>query len=227
MADTRAADSEVDSIGSLKAQLDDLRSTLLARVSRCPTGDIEPTIRTAAKPDTLLMQGQTVTRTDYPVLWQWVQDQALIVTGLFTVGDGSTTFGIPDFRGRVIRGVAASGEAVGAKLGTDSLALVTANMPVHKHSVAVDDHDLHSHGGHTSNSGDHPGHGSGGTVLVPEGSFYGVLPGNPQTDGDHGHSLIIDSNPVSAHVVTESNVGSGTAVDMRQASIAVNWLVWT
>lgn len=227
MADDRPVDGVVEQIRAQQQQIDDLRSTLLARVSRRPTGDIEETIRSTAKTDTLLMQGQTVLRADYPVLWQWVQDQALIVAGLFTNGDNSTTFGIPDWRGLVLRGVAATGEVVGSKIGADSRVLTTANMPVHKHSVAVADHTDHSHGGHTSNSGDHGGHGSGGTVLVPQGSFYGVLPGAPQDSGDHGHSLIIDSNPVSAHVVTESNVGSGTAVDMRQASIAVNYLIWT
>src|SRR5437879_3638427 len=110
MADTRSI-SDVDAtVSDLASQLADFKTTAMARMQTRPTGDIEETLRTTPKTGTLFLNGQTVSRTTYPALWQWAQDQSLVRANLFTTGDGSTTFGLPDFRGRVTRGVAASGE---------------------------------------------------------------------------------------------------------------------
>lgn len=141
--------------------------------NRMPTGDIEMTIRKTPKPNTLLLDGSLVSRTTYAALWAWAQAQALVIPGLFTTGDGSTTFGLPDFRGRVPRGVAPTGEAVGFNAGADTRALVADNMPAHTHSVAVAAHAAHTHTATTSNNGDH----SHGFNTAGSG---------------HGHSLPVD-----------------------------------
>jgi microcystin-dependent protein len=241
VADDRPADTTTDAVAGLQAQVDDLKSTLLARVSRCPTGTIEPTILTAAKADTLIMNGASVSRTDYPVLWQWVQDNSLIVAGLFTVGDGSTTFGLPDFRGQAVIG--AGTLAVGAKVGADSVTLSIANLPSHGHSVSVANHDQHDHavGGHTHSTGAAGGnHGFHNVGSVTEASalagsqdhFFSVAADTGGGNAAHSHSVgtagdDVFLNSVSPHVVTQTAVGSGTAFDNRPASIAVNWLIWT
>ncbi len=241
MADDRPADSTTDAVAGLQAQVDDLRSTLLARVSRCPTGTIEATILATAKADTLIMQGQAVSRTDYPVLWQWAQDNSLIATGLFTVGDGSTTFGLPDFRGQAVIG--AGTLAVGAKVGADSVALSIANLPSHGHSVSVANHADHDHavGGHTHTTGaadgNHGFHNVGSvTETAPiagyQDHFFSVAANTGGGNAAHTHTVgtagdDVFLSSVSAHVVTQSNVGSGTAFDNRPASIAINWLIWT
>ena len=155
MADDRPVGDVVDELGALKKLVDDMRTTLTARTSRRPTGDIEPTIRTTAKPDTLILDGSTPLRADYPVLWQWVQDQSLVVTGLFTVGNGTTTFGLPDFRGRVLRGKGAA-EAIGALTGSDSLTLSTAQLPSHTHTAGGAGN--HGHSFSTDAAGSHGGH---------------------------------------------------------------------
>lgn len=226
MADDRPADTATDQLATLQSAFDDFRSTLLARVARCPTGDIEPTIRTTAKPDTLLMQGQAVNRADYPVLWQWVQDQSLVTTGLFTSGNGTTTFGLPDFRGRVVRGVAAS-EAVGLLSGADTKAIATTNLPGHTHSIGDD--GQHQHNFLTAQDGDHGGHFPGTSFTAAAGADYGLSAWNSSgnNSGTHNHSGTTAYNSQHNHGTATGSTGSGTAFDVRQASINVNWLIWT
>lgn len=243
MADDRPADTTTDAVAGLQAQVDDLRSTLLARVSRCPTGTIEATILATPKADTLILNGAAVSRTTYAVLWQWVTDNSLVVAGGFGAGDGSTTFVLPDFRGYVLSGADATNPLL-AKFG--SATYTAANLPSHTHTVAA--HDPHDHvsngtngaGAHhhgINNDGNHDGHGAGGTVLTPSGSFYGVLPGNPTapgnhshfggtgTDGDHTHVVDIQTASAGPHTVGAS--GTGTSASLRPPSISVNFLIWT
>jgi hypothetical protein len=186
--------------------------------NRKPTGDLEMTIRTTAKPNTLLLNGATVSRTTYAGLWAWVQSNSLVVTGLFTNGDGTTTFGLPDFRGRVPRGVAATGEAVGALVGADTRILTTANMPAHSHGVTIDGVGDHDH--FIAFGGSHGGHNFSGTIPTGSGLPYGQ-----DAAGDHNHNM--NWNGGHNHGIHENSVGSGSGFDNRQASIGVNYLIWT
>ncbi len=47
------------------------------RMPRRPTGDIEPSLMPVAKPNTLLCQGQSISRTTYAALWAWAQINGL------------------------------------------------------------------------------------------------------------------------------------------------------
>jgi len=57
--------------------------------------------------------GSLINRASYPRLWEYVNDNSLAITeaswangmsGMFSVGDGSTTFRVPDLRGQFLRG---------------------------------------------------------------------------------------------------------------------------
>ena len=54
-------------------------------------------------------------------------------------GDGQTTFGLPDLRGRVMihqgQGAGLSNRVLGQLGGSESVTLTTANLPAHSHSV--------------------------------------------------------------------------------------------
>lgn len=235
MADDRPVDDPAAQIAQLGRDLEDLRSTLLARLIRRPTGDVEPTVRTSAKPNTLILNGAAVSRTDYPDLWAWVQENSLVITGLFTVGDGSTTFGLPNMAGRVPVGAGTLGSdtyALGLLSGASTRVISTANMPAHDHNVSggtTNSAGGHDHDGGTGAAGgNHGGHFPTAQFNAAAGPDLGVAAWNGGigntahshgvgSDGDHTHSLSI----------SESTVGSGTAFDVRQASIAINWLVWT
>lgn len=242
MADDRPANDDLtEVVATLKRDLDDLRSTALARAGRKPTGDIEPTIRTSAKPDTLLLQGQSVNREEYPVLWQWVQDQNLVAPGLFGNGNGSTTFVLPDMRGRVLVGAGTLGPdtlAVGALSGSSRVTLSVANMPAHNHGAA-DNHqhyvspvDNHNHYFNSNPGGNHGGHYNS---EVLHGGGTGWRAANPAFiwSGDHRHDGYTSNSGGHDHGYTSNSgththttQGAGEAFDARPPSIAVNWLIW-
>lgn len=213
MADDRPVEDPNEQLGRLQRELDDLRSTLLARLTRRPTGDVEPTIRATPKANTLVLNGASVSRTTYAELWAWAQEAGVVVAGLFTTGDGSTTFGLPNFAGRVPVGVGTLGSdsyTLGALIGTSTKALSTANMPAHDHNVS----------GSTNSAGSHGGHFPGSRFdAASQANNLGLAAWNSggASGGSHSHSVSI----------TESSVGSGTPFDVRQPSIAINWLVWT
>lgn len=109
-----------------------------------PAGLLAPYAGSAAPSGWLLCYGQAVSRTTYSRLF------AAIGT-TYGVGDGSTTFNLPDLRGRVAAGLdnmggtAASrlttanggvdGLTLGAAGGTDSVTLTTAQIPAHAHPL--------------------------------------------------------------------------------------------
>lgn len=227
MADTRAVDDPVDALAQLQQQVADLTATFNARASRCPTGTLEPSFLPAPKADTLLCNGATISRADYPALFQWASDNSLIGP-VFGAGDGTSTFVLPDMRGAVLR-MPAAGGTVGEKLGADSRVLTTANLPSHNHSVSVADHATHTHHGITAQDGAHGGHFPGSQFVAAAGVDYGLAAWNSGGvgSGTHNHGFDTDARPLSSHVVSQSNVGSGTAVDLRQASFGLNVLIWT
>jgi microcystin-dependent protein len=70
--------------------------------------------------------GQAVSRTTYPILF-------LAWGTTFGPGDGSTTFNLPDLRGRMVYGGSAS---IGTKSGAKTVTLTTSTMPAHTHAGA-------------------------------------------------------------------------------------------
>lgn len=206
-----------EAIGRLARELEDLRTSIAARLLRRPTGDLEPTLRAAAKPDTLLCNGQAVSRTTYAMLFAWATEQNLFRAGLFGTGDGSTTFTLPDFRGRVPRTIVGT-EQTGVQLGTDSVTLTVNQMPSHGHSVSINGVGDHDH--FIAFSGAHRGHNYSGTVQSG-----GPLPYGTESDGNHNHAMNWNGN--HNHGVNQSNAGGGQPFDNKQASFGINWLIWT
>lgn len=202
MADDRPVEDVVGQLATVTRKLKDLRETVLARLASRPTGDIEPTIRSTAKVGTLILNGQVVSRATYPALWQWAQDQSLVISGLFTVGDGSTTFGLPDFRGRTIVGV--------GTLGSDTYTL-GQTFGEARHALSNAEGPTHNHGG-TNNTGLHNPHPTTQVTVQSGSGQSGVWTGN-QSLGAHQHDI--------------PDTGDGAAHENRQPSIAINWLVYT
>jgi microcystin-dependent protein len=85
-----------------------------------------------------------------PSGWAFCQGQLLSIaqnTALFSIlgttygGNGQTTFGLPDFRGRVPigagQGPGLPNYQLGEMGGTTTVALTTSNMPSHTHTATV------------------------------------------------------------------------------------------
>lgn len=103
---------------------------------------------TAPNSSFVLPFGQAISRTTYSTLF------SLIGTNL-GVGDGSTTFNIPDLRGRIVAGKdnmggsaasrlttpgsAVDGATLGAVGGAENITLSTGQIPAHSHANTVND----------------------------------------------------------------------------------------
>ena len=118
-------------------------SKLGSDVVTVPSGIIMPFAGTTAPSSYLMCFGQAVSRTTYSALF------AAIGT-TYGSGDGSTTFNLPDLRGRVIAGQddmggtsanrltsPINGDTLGAAGGSESHTLTTNEMPSHTHTGNV------------------------------------------------------------------------------------------
>jgi microcystin-dependent protein len=118
----------------------------IAQQRLVPSGTVLPFAGTTAPIGFLLCSGQAVSRSTYSDLF------AAIGT-TYGAGDGSTTFNVPDLRGRVpagkddMGGGAAgrltsggsglAGTTLGAAGGAETQTLTTAQMPSHNHGQAA------------------------------------------------------------------------------------------
>jgi microcystin-dependent protein len=109
-----------------------------------PCGMVVPYAGTAAPSGWLLCYGQAVSRTTYAGLFA-------TISTTYGTGDGSTTFNIPDLRGRVVAGQddmggtsanrltdqtgGVDGDTLGDTGGAETHTLTTAQMPSHTHST--------------------------------------------------------------------------------------------
>lgn len=103
-----------------------------------PPGITVSYVGTTAPAGWLLCNGDAVSRATYAALY------AIIGTA-YGVGDGSTTFNVPNLKGRVPVGLDSTqtefdtrGETGGAKTHT----LTTAQLPSHTHSIPAHKHDI-------------------------------------------------------------------------------------
>lgn len=79
-----------------KAQLDALAASIAAQL--VPTGVVNFTTAATAPTGWLIANGAAVSRTTYAALFA-------VISTTYGVGDGSTTFNIPDLRGEFLRGL--------------------------------------------------------------------------------------------------------------------------
>ena len=95
-----------------------------------PTGVIFPYGGAAAPSGFLLCDGSAVSRTTYADLFAVISDS-------YGVGDGSTTFNVPDMQGNAPVGIGASGVInLGDTGGEQEHTLTVPEMPVHEHTLS-------------------------------------------------------------------------------------------
>jgi microcystin-dependent protein len=121
-----------------------------------PVGTVVPYAGSTAPPGWLVADGSAVSRSTYSELF------AAIGT-TYGAGDGSTTFNLPDLRGRVVVSVGSNGDV--SALGESDGAVEPQRSPSHTHIIPA-----HSHGIGTLAVG----FGGGHTHTVA-GSFTSVM----------------------------------------------------
>lgn len=177
---TRMFDSTVGSEGAWRATP--------VPAGGLPAGSIIQWGSNTAPPNWLICDGSAVSRALWPSLF------ATIGT-TYGSGDGSTTFNLPDLRGRVAVG---AGSITDPNNNTQVFTLAGKNGEL-THKLTVAEMPTHNHGGTTGNAGSHnhyqtSAQGSGGLIgntatggiSSPSGQVTNSYTG---TSGDHNHSI--------------------------------------
>lgn len=163
-------------------------------------GDVVWTSRSAAPPLWLTCDGSAVSRTTYALLF------AAIGT-TFGAGDGSTTFNLPDARGRTSIGVGTgpslTARALGASGGAETHQLDSTQIPAHTHRVY----------GTT-------GGGSASTSSLANSINRGFAGSNDNTGAGY-----ITNAPTGGVQLVE-NTGGGTAHNNMQPFLALNAFIY-
>lgn len=138
--------------------------SLTAGSSIVPAGSLLPYAGTSAPSGYLLCDGRAVSRTTYANLF------AVIGTA-YGNGDGSTTFNLPDLRGRFLRGV--SGTSGNDPDASSRTAISGGNTGNNIGSYQSDDFKSHTHNMQAANATAGSGVAAGST-LANAGSAYTV-----------------------------------------------------
>lgn len=178
-----------------------------------PIGTVVDYAGTTPPPGWAFCAGQAVSRSTFAALFE-------VIGTTFGVGNGSTTFNLPDARGRVVAGrdgmVGSSsrlstidGGTLGAVGGSQEHTLTTNQIPSHSHTGTTNTTGNHNHSvpaGSTTPFGSptHPGAVRAGNSNVTS-----------STAGNHSHTLNIN------------NTGGGRAHNNLQPTLVLNKIIRT
>jgi len=219
-------------------------------IASASIGQIIFEVRNSVRAGCLKLDGALLKRADYPQLWAYAQASGALATekdwaagwwGCFSIGDGETTFRIPEFRGEGIR-CADGGRGADAGRGVGSWQ--DSQNRSHAHGASSSDVGDHSHGAWTDGSGWH-GHnvsqqphshgfglGSNGAYSTSTGRGYGMdngrannlgtdgatIPIGIEASGTHTHAVGIGGAGGHSHVISVAADGGSEA---RMRNIAV------
>ena len=174
----------------------------IANIQVIPTGVISPFGGTTAPTGWVLCYGQAISRTTFSALFA-------VAGTTYGSGDGSTTFNVPDIRGRVVAGQddmggasanrltgqtgGVDGDVLGGTGGAETHTLDISEMPAHDHDV------------NTIAQGESTNHSSG---TVPT-----------------GHNTLTTGGSPNANSI--STTGGGGAHNNVQPTLILNYIIKT
>jgi microcystin-dependent protein len=203
-----------------------------------PAGTVTQTARVTAPTGWLLCEGQAVSRTTFARLFD-------AIGTTYGTGDGSTTFTLPNLRGRVPVGrdtTQTEFDVLGETSGAKTVTLNATQIPAHNHTGTTSSGGAHTHtfSGTTSNTGSHS-HTQRFTLNAAAGSNMGGMAsaGSAQSPGltsqqvtldagSHEHTYSGTTSGASAnhsHTFTTANAGGGLAHNNLQPYIVLNYMI--
>jgi microcystin-dependent protein len=180
--------------------------------------------------------GQAISRSTYSTLFsQWGTSSG--------TGDGSTTFNLPDFRGRVpagldnmggssanrLTGVVTSmnGDTPGATGGDETITVAQANLPNVNFTVSgitLND-PLHGHPFRIDTAGDDNTETTGGFCVGLPGTNFSAFTGTTPT-ANNGEQIGGSTSGVTvSNQGSAASGGSGTAISIVQPTIVVPYVI--
>ena len=114
-----------------KAKIKQVKEATGTTGDTLPVGSVISYIKAIAPENWLVCDGSAVSRTDYSELFN-------VIGTTFGTGDGSTTFNLPNLKGKTIVGLDNSDtdfNAIGKVLGEKTHTLTVAEIPSHNHSM--------------------------------------------------------------------------------------------
>jgi microcystin-dependent protein len=240
-----------------RASLDSILSQLNALLSRSfddegdlivatpsgivPVGAMLEWGAAAAPEKWLICDGSQINRVTYKSLFE-------VLGTTYGVGDGSTTFNLPDFRQRLALGKAASG--TGASLGDtggDIDHTHSSGSHSHTYSGTTSTDGTHNHSGVTGDNGSHDHSFTTGSdnaqceaiarndaiyssfVIAALGSPVGgghQHGGTTNGVGDHAHSINSDGSHGHTYSGTTSSTASGTTGTANPPFLVVHKIIY-
>jgi microcystin-dependent protein len=177
-------------------------------------GELIPYTGLTAPALTVLPYGQSLSRTTYADLWAFAQTEIAAGNTFYNNGNGTTTFGIGDLRGRVVAGkdnmggiaagrltstyFGADPTVVGAAGGSQNRTLVTANLPPYTPAGSISNTNNITATVRVFQSGTSSGFGSnvlsddagGGYPIPVGGNISSAFSGNAQGGTSTAFSVV-------------------------------------
>jgi len=186
-------------------------TTWVTPANATPTGSLKAFAGSAAPTGWLLCDGSAVSRTTYAGLFA-------VTSTTYGVGDGSTTFNVPNLAGRV-----PVGAGTGAQQGVAGSGVITGGtaLATRARGEFFGDERLQTHT-HTQNS-----HGHSWTGVNPAAGTGGSLGNYPfSIYNDTATNWAGSPGNIDATTATNQNAGSGAAQNL-QPSLVTNYIIKT
>lgn len=176
----------------------------------------------------LLCDGSSVARSEYAVLFD-------VIGTTYGVGDGTTTFNVPDLRSRHPMGAGTGGglssRSLGEAAGAETVTLTTPQLPSHTHTGTVDSNGSHAHGitdpghAHTQNTINDDYNNSGANPPGFSADSAGSVTWSNINANVTG--ITVNANGDHTHTFTSNSTGGGQPHSNLAPYLVVNFIIKT